>query len=48
MTTRIAPWLITSVALAGTVMLARSDARAAKGLVVNVHTIHREVIPSFT
>jgi hypothetical protein len=42
------PWLITTVALAGTAMLARNDARAAKGLVVNVHTIHREVIPSFT
>ena len=48
MTTRVVPWLVTVVALAGTAMLARNDARAAKGLVVNVHTIHREVIPSFT
>jgi hypothetical protein len=48
MTTRMVPGLITIVALTGTAMLVRNDARAAKGLVVNVHTIHREVIPSFT
>ena len=48
MTTKIVPGLITIVAFAGTAMLWRDDARAARGLVVNVHTIHREVIPSFS
>ncbi|HYL55094.1 MAG TPA: hypothetical protein VEU73_05915, partial [Gemmatimonadales bacterium] len=48
MTTRILQALIIIVGFGGAATLARHDARAAKGLVVNVHTIHREVIPSFS
>src|SRR5438034_1321507 len=48
MTTKIVPGLITIMAFAGTAMLWRDDARAARGLAVNVDTIHREVIPSFS
>ena len=48
MATRILQALIVIVGFGGAATLARHDARAAKGLAVNVHTIHREVIPSFT
>jgi hypothetical protein len=48
MATRILQALTIIVGFGGLATLARRDARAAKGLAVNVHTIHREVIPSFT
>ncbi len=48
MATRILQALIVIVGFGGAATLARHDARAAKGLAVSVHTVHREVIPSFT
>ena len=48
MTTRFLQAVIVIASFIGIATALGSDARAAKGLLVNVHTIHREVIPSFT
>src|SRR5437660_11142657 len=48
MTTRFLQAVIVIASFIGIATALGSDARAAKGLLVNVHTIHREVIPSFS